>query len=269
VSDADRGVTEVLGFVLVFALVLSTVSLVFVTGIGGVEDARDAERVNNAERAFDVLEDNFGDVYRRGAPSRKTEIKLADASLALTEPTSFSVTVNDVEDASGNDLVFGATSRPIVFTAEARPGTKVVYEAGAVLRSDRGAAIMLDDPPFALSEERTVLQYVALSGEAGSIGGSSTVLVRGDRTGRSVLVEDTDNDVEVTLTIETTDTRAPVWRAYVNEQVTWSGADWQDGDATPCDTTNSLAGDRTEIVCTFEPDSFYLTSTGIETELVQ
>ena len=78
----DRSQSDVLGFVFVFAIVVSTIGLVFATGFTGLQDARDFERVNNAERAFEVLRDNVGDMIYRGAPSRVTEIKLASASLA-------------------------------------------------------------------------------------------------------------------------------------------------------------------------------------------
>lgn len=263
----DRAVSDVLGFVLVFSLVVSTLGVVYVAGFSGLEDARDTERINNAERAFDVLGDNVADIYHDGAPSRKTEIKLADAQLSLAESTTITVTVEDITDGSGNRIVYEANTRPLVFSSG--DSSKIVYENGAVIRTDRGGSILRQRPPMLISEERSVIGYVVLSpaSEASSsVGGDATVLVRTVRTGQSVLVQDR-SDAKVTLTIETATERAPVWERYVNERADWSGSDWDDGDSVPCETTD-LGGGRSEVTCTFEPDEFYLTSTGIETELV-
>jgi len=53
-----RAVSDVVGYVLVFSLVSLTVGVVSVAGVGALQDARDVEQANNAERAFDVLGDN-------------------------------------------------------------------------------------------------------------------------------------------------------------------------------------------------------------------
>ena len=265
----DRAVSDVLGFVLVFSLVVSTLGVVYVAGFGGLEDARDAERINNAERAFDVLGDNVADIYHDGVPSRKTEIKLADAQLALEAPTMITVTVEDITDGSGNRIVYEASTRPLVFSSGG--SSEIVYENGAVIRTDRGGSILRQRPPMLIREDRTVVGYVVLSpagGASTSVGGDATVLVRTVRSGQSVLVRD-QSDPKVTLTIETASERAAVWERYVNERADWSGSDWDDSDNVPCETTDPDPGDgRRTVTCTFQPEQFYLTSTGIRTELV-
>lgn len=263
----DRAVSDVLGFVLVFALVISTLGVVYVAGFSGLEDARDAERINNAARAFDVLGDNMADVYEDGAPSRKTEIKLSDAQLTLGEATIISVTVNGITDGTGALIGYQAETRPLIFSAGG--SSEIVYESGAVIRTDRGGSTLQQRPPLLISEERTIIGYVALSPARGaptSVGGDGTVLVRAVRSGQSTLVQNQSYS-EVTLTIETATERAAVWERYVNERADWANSDWDDGDNVPCETT-SLGGGRSRITCTFEPEEIYLTSTGIEMELI-
>ncbi len=77
----DRGQTETLGFALIFALMISSVVITFTAGYAGLQDVRDIERTNNAERAFEVFADNIGDITQNSAPSRATEMKLSDARL--------------------------------------------------------------------------------------------------------------------------------------------------------------------------------------------
>ncbi|MFC6988243.1 hypothetical protein ACFQJD_05030 [Haloplanus sp. GCM10025708] len=116
----DRAVSDVVGFVLVFSLIITSVGVVTVFGISTLEDARTDERINNAERAFDVLADNFDDIARGGAPSRATEIKLAETSLTLAETVDLSVNASDEADPYPSEF------RPIVFSAGSE--TDIVYE---------------------------------------------------------------------------------------------------------------------------------------------
>jgi len=66
----ERGVSDVVGYVLIFSLIVATVGVVTTVGFSTLEDRQDAERVNNVERAFDVFANNMENVYRDGAPSR-------------------------------------------------------------------------------------------------------------------------------------------------------------------------------------------------------
>jgi hypothetical protein len=91
----DRGVSEVIGFVLVFSLITMTIAIVSVTGIGGLQDAQQAEQVNNVERAFDVLDDNFDEIQRQQAPNRTTELKLVDGSIGLGEEIEITVRIDN------------------------------------------------------------------------------------------------------------------------------------------------------------------------------
>lgn len=274
----ERGVSDVIGFILVFSLVISTVAVVYVSGFGGLENARDAERIGNAERAFDVMADNMADMYRTDAPSRKTALNLAGSELYIGEPTTFTVTVGDITDAGGNTIVYQANSRPLVYDA-AGANTEIVYEAGAVIRTDGRNGVLLSEPPVLVTDDQVVLTYVVLSGSSEasseSVAGDSTVLVRAERQGRNVLVSDDDGSPkEVTFTVETTDTRADIWERHLESELASSANmdDWETpayslGDLCDVDASAAPVG-RSVVTCKFEPsEAFYLSSTGIEVEL--
>jgi hypothetical protein len=173
-AGTDRGVSDTLGFVFIFALVMSTVGLTFTFGYSGLQDTRDFERLNNAERAFDVMGDNFDDMVRRGAPSRATEVKVADAQLALADTTTVNVTVTN---ATGATQSVRYDIQPVVY--EAGDG-RIVYSNGAVFREDPGGAVVVRHSEFVLREERVLLPIVHTrgAGETASVGGTTTVLVR-------------------------------------------------------------------------------------------
>jgi hypothetical protein len=87
----DRAVSDVIGYVLVFSLIIATVGIVTAVGFSTIEDRQRDERINNVERAFDVFAANVEDVYRGGAPSRATEIRLSGGTLQYGEPVTITV----------------------------------------------------------------------------------------------------------------------------------------------------------------------------------
>lgn len=255
-TSTRRGVSQVVSFVLVFSLVATTVGIVSVVGFDGLSDRRDAERVENAERAFDVLADNIRDVYAESAPSRATEIKLDSASLASGASTSVSVDFPD--DSRGP---FDTSIRPVVFESQGRNST-IVYEAGAIIRVDDGNAVMLREPPLQFEEDRTVLSLVVTGGND-AVSGSTTVLVRTEETVTSVLYPaGTDTagtpDSRFVFQMETATTRAPVWEQYLEREISWSSdACTRDGGRVTCElppgsTMEELLLSKTIVDVTFE-----------------
>ncbi|TKX76356.1 hypothetical protein EXE53_32325, partial [Halorubrum sp. SD626R] len=87
-ASDDRGVSNVVGYVLVFSLVTVTIGTVFTVGLAGVEDRQEAARLANVERAFEVLDDNVRDIQRYDDPSRSTEIRMNGGRLAVADPTT-------------------------------------------------------------------------------------------------------------------------------------------------------------------------------------
>ena len=208
-SASERAVSDVIGFVLVFSLVTLIVGTVYISGLGGLEDARASERLTNAERAFDVLSENMDDVVDTGARSRSTEIKLSNAQLGFGEPVKF--TVNMTSDPGTN---YTASVRPIVFSIG---DTDVVYANGAVIRSDPGGSVMLHEPTM-VSGERTLLPTIVTRGRSSGIGGSGRVLVRSvEATNDVVRFDDPAGDsYDVEISVTTPRTRA--WERYLESQ---------------------------------------------------
>lgn len=225
---ADRAVSETVGFVLIFALVVTTLGVVYTTGTAGLTDARDAERVNNAERAFDVLADNVESITQRNAPSRATEVRLADAGLRLDRSDQIRVSVDGEEvDAASGALVYDAGA-----------GSEVIYRNGAVIRGDEAGSTVAYRPSFVIGEERMVVQLHELYGrDTTAVSGDRTVLVRTERIG-SMQYSYPDVDERVTIAVETDNERA--WTAYFESQ------------GGVCDVNGAVE-------CSFEPEELYLT----------
>ena len=217
--SGDRAVSETIGFVLVFSLVVSSVGMAYVVGFQGLTDARDGERVDNAERAFEVMAHNVEDLTRRGVGSRATEIRIADAGIRAGDPVLINVTgdYDDSADTPSKDFVTGnVTVTPLVYET-ATGGDRIRYSNGAVLRGNDDGMVMRERPGVVVDDDRTVIPIVQTSVFGTQrVDGSATVLVRTERALSDVLVADRGTYDTVTVRLHSPNTEP--WERYFSEQ---------------------------------------------------
>jgi hypothetical protein len=187
IAGDDRGVSDVVGYILVFSLITITIGTVFAVGITGVEDRREAERVANVERAFDVLDDNLRDVQRYGDPNRATEIRLAGGTLSTSAESRFVLANTSNASEVANGTLAEWTSKTIAYEDG---DTTIAYEAGALVRGDGDGSVMLSEPRFVAAENRTTVPIVAL------VRGGGEVSVTGEGTVQITAVEGPNVDSE-------------------------------------------------------------------------
>lgn len=248
---ADRAVSEVLGFILVFSLVVLTVSFVYMGGMSQLTDTRDTERINNAERAFDVLADNFEQMGRNEAPSRATEIRLAGAQLSTSGNQPFSA--NRTQSEAGTTRL-----NPVVISFSIGGSEQISYELGAIIRvHDEGGGVMVREPDFIFSEHRTVLRVIEPRGSNQAIGGTRTVLVRGELVSASV--QDSGEGDAVEIQLETTAQRAEIWLSYFESELQW--------ETDPCEIEPLESEDQSMVTCTFATEYISIAETRVQIEL--
>lgn len=254
----DRAVSEVVSFVLVFSLITVTVGVVYVAGGANLEQARAHERVQNAERAFDVFNDNVEDITAQNAPNRGTEIKLADAQLRFGSVTELNVTTA----GGGSDEPYSVSLLPLVYQPEGE--TKLVYEAGMVLRSGRDESVRRTEPPVLFGPERTLIHYVQtrkVGDSPSSVAGDRTVLIRTAGGGKTVLAGRTNGPYTVTYNVTTNRTEA--WESYLEAEITDAGVSLPSGAAGGYDTDPCQVHDGT-VVCKFETERLYVAVTRMD-----
>jgi hypothetical protein len=243
----DRGQSEALGFVLVFTLVLATVSLLTVAGLGELQDVRDAQRVDNVHESMQVLADNVDELVVNGAPVRETELRLGSGDLAFGEPVTISVSGHATADSDRN-FSYEVSAWPLVY--EAGGDQRVVYTAGGVVWQGRTGASMTNGPPVLVSPDGETLTVVQTrrTGETAAVGGTSTALVRAHRAVAD-LYEVNHRSHEVAIRIESP--RAEAWESLLADQL-----------ATTCTTPSDGV-----VSCTYEPDRLSISVVRIDLEL--
>lgn len=207
VRPADRrGQSELVGFLLVFSVVILTIALVGLTGFVGLDGAKDFQRSTNAEQAFTGLAESVDDVVRAGAPSRSTEIRIADGRLSL-QPTETRVRI---EGTDGNSTNVTVVTNPIVY--DSGDETTITYRSGALVRRDGDTAVMFREPGFVLTNERVILPLVATNQTGGGpVGGTGAVEVRTTHRGTDLVAQDRP---VANVTVNITSQNADVWVQY-------------------------------------------------------
>jgi hypothetical protein len=275
----DRAVSEVISFALIFSLIVATVALVYVSGIGGLESVRSNEQVNNAVRAFDILADNIDDIHREAAPSRATEIKVSDAQMEFGDPVRLNVTVRNMGPPNSSVIEYD----PIVYSAES--GTDLVYGNGALFRQDPDGTTIDREPGFLLAydsadDEKTVVLPAIETRTAGpdSTGSQRTVLVRTLLATREVTLAESDpttassspdsdpeNEYEVAIRLQVDEERREIWRDYLNGLVDEQPAAAEfnaRGGSDACEVV-TVDGEAT-IECLLAAENVYSTVTRVD-----
>lgn len=236
----DRAVSDVLGYVLIFSLIIGSVGLVYVSGYGSLQNVRDAERFSNAERAFDVLDTNIDDIVVEHAPSRATEIKLSDASIGYGDQ----VTIN-VSFASGRGPIV-TTYTPIRFAIG--DDRELVYSNGAIIRSNGPNSVMRDEPSFIFGD-RVVIPMIETRAFGQGVAGSSRVLVRAERSKQTI--NTSTESPPYNITIKVTTSRTDAWERYFEEE---TGED--------CTVTGNT------VSCPYRADAVYIQVTKVDIHII-
>lgn len=198
----DRSVSEVVGYVIIFALVISVIGFITALGMPTLEGVQENEQAANAERAFDVVADNMGAVYERNAPSRATEIDLGDSEIYYGDNVTMTVEAGFEE--------YEREFRPVILRVN--DDTSLVYEGGAVFREERNGGFVLRDSPFLLSEDRVHVPIVKTTAPAIESAGGTTILLRGKSANRSEIYSGSGD-----VTIEIESPRYEIWEQHFEE----------------------------------------------------
>lgn len=234
-----RAQSEVIGFVLVFSLIVASTGIVYVAGFGALQDARTAEQLNNVERAFEILDDNNRDLAQRGAPTRATEIDLAGGGLRLGDPVNLTVTATNTSNVS-DSVTVSTSSRPIVYE---KADQQVVYAYGATLRQNGDDSVVVEEPGWVVGEQRSLLPLVIAQPAEGrtDVGGQTTVLVRTRTDSQGIRTSTLDSSASTELTVTVESTRAAAWGQFLERRgFTAVDADASDDEVTYRTTTDGL-----------------------------
>ena len=136
---SGRAVSDVVGFILVFSIVLTGVGLVSVNGFNALSEYTDQQQVRNAERGMQAVSSTLDELHRNGDTYRQFDISLGGGNVRYNR-TVISLKSSDVDlsglpesaDPDRTDIQVNALEQQFD-----RSGAEVTlsYEAGGLFRS--------------------------------------------------------------------------------------------------------------------------------------
>ncbi|ELY87606.1 hypothetical protein C483_16943 [Natrialba hulunbeirensis JCM 10989] len=221
-SRDNRGVSEVIAFVLVFGIILSSVALLSMTGFQAMENYQENEQLQNAERAMDALAENYNDVLQYSAiEERYAELSLREGTVSTgSSGTGLNITVGDT--VVKEDLDIGEENTDYINLGEFAYTTgsdTIAYDGGAVVRESEYGSAVVRQPHLKCSDDRAIISLVTVDADERSIQSSDglgfTMAVE-NRT--SKLYPASGDDVEIQVDSPTAET---AWEDHILERGNW------------------------------------------------
>ncbi|NHN40161.1 hypothetical protein G9C85_00735 [Halorubellus sp. JP-L1] len=213
----DRAVSDVLAFIMVFSIIITSVALVYGTGFSSIKQVSEGEQKANAERAMEALSLSLSDIEKGEASRRGGSLNLGGGQLGATDLTAIEVIVDGTtvtRDASGSvgPNVTGSLEYSVDDTA-------VAYESGGVFRRDGSASVTVVRPTVTCTSDRAIVSLVKIESPDGRIGADGNVEVSMAEQETRLLFTDSNGPADNTVKFDVTGTDyAPAWERTLDEQ---------------------------------------------------
>jgi hypothetical protein len=170
--DDERAVSDVLAFIIVFSIIITSVALVYSTGFSSIKDVRDGQQKANAERAMEAIGLSMADIVKGEATRRGGSLNLGGGQLRTDDSTTMRVIVDGTTETPGG--AGGTAVGAFEFYAD---DTAVAYESGGVFRRDGSASVTVVEPTMTCNSETAVVSLVAVTPPTGNVGATDNVEV--------------------------------------------------------------------------------------------
>ena len=226
-SASDRGVSEVVSFILTFSMITMMVGILYTAGFVSMEQLQTGNQMQNAEGVFFAMADSFTELQEGQAPKRAGSLDLdVGASVGVTNESTI-----EVEVYNETDRVFDRTLR--TRSLDYRLDDRVVtYENGAVFRTNKDDTGMVRAPDGIFCSPGTnaaMVSVVTLVDLEGSSVASGTVTVTGiQQSGRLLYPTDRNRSGSLeNVTVNVSSTNGAAWDRYLSDETDW---DYDGGD---------------------------------------
>ncbi|WP_227130672.1 DUF7289 family protein [Halorubellus salinus] len=213
--DDERAVSDVLAFIIVFSIIITSVALVYGTGFSSIREVRDGEQKANAERALEAVALSMSDLVKGEATRRGGSLNLGGGQLQVDESTDIEVVVDGTEVTPDPNPV-GSFEFYVDDTA-------VAYESGGVFRRDGSASVTVLQPTMKCTGESAVVSLVAVTSTQGAIGATDNVEVTMAEESTELLYAETGSGIGVEVDVDGSD-YTTAWERTLEEQ------GWSDDD---------------------------------------
>ncbi|WP_369727630.1 DUF7289 family protein [Natrarchaeobius versutus] len=222
--------SELLSFILIFAIVLTSVVLVGLVGFQAIEDYHENERLANAERAVDTFADNGNEFVRSDAVTHRSgDVRVRGGTISPGEEgTNLDVTVRD---NSGGELwswndEYGSDDLGAFVYDSGDASETIAYVGGGVFRESDGSSAVISDPMFTCREETAMISLVKIEDDGRSIQSAQPTEFEMEHRDSTREYFDEDNDDVDSVEIEVDGgPYADGWQMYLENDEHWDDSE--------------------------------------------
>lgn len=254
-NDESRGVSDVIGYIQLFAMILLVATTATTVGFGQISSQQQIEQISTVENGFELLDRDVEAMQRYGDAKKQTPLNIQTGSVGYDEPKT-NITIGERSGGSFTSANTSVSTTPIIYRKDTR---EIVYEAGLVFNNDEnGGVLSRREMSTVIGANRGVLPVVVVnptdSTTAVSPGGEviidSTMVSDAQSTDERTITTDGD-----TVWVEIKSERAEGWVTQLEKEgftdITRTGdtvlAKVSDGTNTPTTVTLSTTVIQTDI----------------------
>lgn len=213
-KESESAVSEVVDFIIIFGVMLMSVSMIVVYGYPIVDHMQDMNHMENVRQSFVVLKSNLNKVVFGEAPSQSVELKLYGGSLSVTGSSTINIScqVWNQTSASLETRSFDRQTRMIETEYE---DISFSYEnTGVWAQYPTGDAIMVSKPQFSSNDAKLIIPISLIAGSS-STGGSGLVSIVAEGGEANLHKYQNVSEVDIDITSD----YYKGWGRYLNESL--------------------------------------------------
>lgn len=149
--ENEEGVSEAIGFIIIFGLVLTGITLITLYGYPMLLQQQSNADVRNMEQTMVVVQNDMKSLCYKNVPYKETSLQVSGGSLAVENTTgtvqnfTIEVPTNPLATANLSASVSPFSPGMLVYTSDGQDAT-IALENGAVIRAQSGGSAMLAEP---------------------------------------------------------------------------------------------------------------------------
>ena len=210
----NKGVSEVVGYLLVFSIVVTIVSVIYASGMPVVEQTKESSALKSMETVFLTLQSNIKKVALAQSPVRTMKLNLVKGSMSAHENAGDIAISTDVSPPIL--ISFGN----ITYTLGSR---RIIYENGAVIEHSPGGNIILSEPLIFFTNysgsdnAHVIISVINVSGTFSTGGGIAEMQMhQSDPNNDTKVVYDGSEAVVDYVNISISSPYALAWSLFLN-----------------------------------------------------
>lgn len=253
-TTTSRGVSEVMGYALIFGVILIISTTATTIGFGHIDTQQKQEQISTIQNGFEIFDSDIETIQTHKDPKKQTPLNIQSGSIGYGNQTT--ITLGEWDGSSFTSESTTVESTHISYQADR---AEIIYDSGLVFNNDRNGGILTQTKTNAvIGSEKAIIPIVVINPTNSDIAISPT----GEIILESNHISDTETIEDRTVTTD----GDPLWLRIESPYAAgWKKQLQEEGFTDITHTNNTVRVKVSDGTNT--PQSATLSTTIIQTEI--